>query len=71
VHQLYISILIRVVIAASNSIGIVLILSKEYHLPLILSLALIAVLFIGMSLLLKVLNIDLLKKMFIQRETNV
>ena len=70
VHQLYISILMRVMIATFTSISIVMLWSKEYHIPLVISLTIIAVLFMAMSLLLKVIDINLLKKIFFQRQVN-
>lgn len=71
VHQIYISILTRVVIATSISTGIVLFCSKQYELQLVISLLIITVLFLVLSLLLKIIDIDLLKKIFIQRRANV
>lgn len=62
VRQLYISIFIRVLIAAFISVSIVVLWNKVYYLSLALSLALIATFFIGLSLLLKIVDPDFLRK---------
>ena len=70
VNQLYIFILIRVLVATFTSIGIVMICTIEYPIPFLLSLLLISALFFLLILLLKVIDLDFFKKMFITRHYN-
>lgn len=62
VRQLYINILMRIIIAASAAVVIVMIMNRNYHLLLMLNLGLIILLFLGFCFLLKIVDMDFLKK---------